>query len=101
MGHTEASVDLAIAAGLPPVALLCELVDPDSSTGSIASRDACLKFAKQHQLKVVSIAALKKWREDKEGPLSSEQGSALTNGKSLDEHRGVKLDQQKVVGPQA
>lgn len=98
MGHTEASVDLAIAAGLPPVALLCELVDPDSPTGAIASRDACLKFAQQHGLKVVSIAALKKWREEREGPLKSQD--ALVNGKSMDEIRGVKLDEQKVVGPQ-
>lgn len=91
MGHTEASVDLAIAAGLPPVALLCELVDPDAEDGSIASRDACLKFAKQHQLKVISIAALKKWREDREGPLDVNLGG--------DKERGVQLEQQEVVGP--
>ena len=33
-GHTEASVDLAILARLPPVAVLCEIVD--DADGSVA-----------------------------------------------------------------
>ncbi len=66
MGHTEASVDLCKLAGLPPAGLLCELVDPDDEEGGIASRDACLKFAKKHGLKVTTIELLKKYREEKE-----------------------------------
>lgn len=61
-GHTEASVDLCKAAGLPPAGLLCELVDPADAHGGIAARDACLAFAKQHGLRVTTIEALRAWQ---------------------------------------
>lgn len=96
MGHTEASVDLAVAAGFPAAALLCELVDPDSKGGDIAARDACFKFAREHGLKVVTIEALKRWREEREGPLKLPGGEG-----ALDRQRGVSLSEQKVVGPAA
>lgn len=91
-GHTEASVDLCQAAGLPPAALLCELVDPDDEQGGIASRDACFAFAKKHGLKVITIEALEAWKEANEGPLPAAQ-------EKLDVERGVNLDGQQVVGP--
>ncbi|PWN21408.1 hypothetical protein BCV69DRAFT_247938 [Microstroma glucosiphilum] len=96
-GHTEAAVDLATAANLPPAALLCELVDPDSPQGSIASRDACFKFARQHDLKIITIDALKAWREEKEGPLPAELVKIAGSAKQ----RGVDLQEQSVVGPRA
>ncbi|PWN48025.1 3,4-dihydroxy-2-butanone 4-phosphate synthase [Violaceomyces palustris] len=71
--------DLCIAAGLAPAALLCELVDPDDEEGGIASRDACLKFAKQHGLKVISIEELKRWREEREGPLQLAVGGLASS----------------------
>lgn len=55
-GHTEASVDLAILAGLPPVAVLCEIVDNDD--GSMARLPKLREFAKQENLKIISIADL-------------------------------------------
>ncbi|WFD21200.1 3,4-dihydroxy-2-butanone-4-phosphate synthase [Malassezia caprae] len=58
-GHTEATIDLCKLAGLPPAGLLCELVDPDDALGGIAARDACLKFAKTHGLRVTTIQALR------------------------------------------
>lgn len=61
-GHTEAAVDLAKAANLPPAGLLCELVDADDALGGIAARDACLKFAKEHNIKVSSIERLREWQ---------------------------------------
>ena len=96
-GHTEASVDLCKLAGLPPAGLLCELVDPDDEDGGIASRDACLKFAKKHGLKVTTIELLKKYREQTEGELDE----ALRQKLQADEARGVKIDEQMVVPPAA
>lgn len=58
-GHTEATVDLCKAAGLPPAGLLCELVDPDDPQGGIAARDACLKFAAAHGIKVTTIERMR------------------------------------------
>ncbi|SNX88005.1 probable RIB3 - 3,4-dihydroxy-2-butanone 4-phosphate synthase [Melanopsichium pennsylvanicum] len=95
MGHTEASVDLCKLAGLAPAGLLCELVDPDDEQGGIASRDACLKFAKKWGLKVCTIEMLKKYREEKEGVLDQD----LKHKLGEDTTRGVKMDEQKVVPP--
>jgi hypothetical protein len=69
------------------------LVDPADEEGGIASRDACFAFAREHNIRVTTIEMLKKWREEREGPLS------LPNGSILDQERGVKLNAQKVVGP--
>ncbi|KAL6222877.1 hypothetical protein ACLB2K_006267 [Fragaria x ananassa] len=54
-GHTEASVDLAMLAGLDPVAVLCEIVDDD---GSMARLPRLRQFAKADNLKIISIADL-------------------------------------------
>lgn len=54
-GHTEASVDLAVLAGLDPVAVLCEVVDDD---GSMARLPKLRQFAERENLKVISIADL-------------------------------------------
>ena len=52
-GHTEASVDLAALAGLPPVAVLCEIVDNDD--GSVARLPWLHEFAMRENLKIISI----------------------------------------------
>jgi len=54
-GHTEASVDLTVLAGLDPVGVLCEIVDDD---GSMARLPKLREFAAENNLKVVSIADL-------------------------------------------
>jgi 3,4-dihydroxy 2-butanone 4-phosphate synthase/GTP cyclohydrolase II len=54
-GHTEASADLATLAGLNPTAVLCEIVDDD---GSMARLPRLQKFAKEHNLPLISIADL-------------------------------------------
>ncbi|KAG0243016.1 3,4-dihydroxy-2-butanone 4-phosphate synthase [Mortierella sp. GBAus27b] len=61
-GHTEASVDLCILAKLQPVAVICELVN--DSDGSMARRDDCYKFAKEHGIKLITIADLIKYRNE-------------------------------------
>jgi 3,4-dihydroxy 2-butanone 4-phosphate synthase / GTP cyclohydrolase II len=62
-GHTEASVDLARAAGLAPAAIICEIVNDDGTM----KRGAELKsFAAEHGLKMGSIADLIRWRLGRE-----------------------------------
>ncbi len=58
-GHTEAGVDLARLAGLYPAAVICEIQNPD---GSMARLPELIDYAKQHQLKLISIADLISYR---------------------------------------
>ncbi len=59
-GHTEATVDLARAAGLTPAGVLCEIVTEDKS--SMARLDELERFAQHHGLPLISIADLIRWR---------------------------------------
>ena len=54
-GHTEAAVDLAILAGLPPAGVLCELVNDD---GTVQRLPQLLEFKRRFGLKMISIAQL-------------------------------------------
>lgn len=54
-GHTEAAVDLARLAGLPPVGAIAELVHDD---GSMMRAPECRAFADAHGLVMISIADL-------------------------------------------
>jgi len=54
-GHTEAAVDLARLAGLPPAGAICELVNDD---GTMMRRPQLIAFARKHRLAIVSIADL-------------------------------------------
>ncbi|KAF2283943.1 hypothetical protein GH714_017447 [Hevea brasiliensis] len=62
-GHTEASVDLAMLAGLEPVAVLCEIVDDD---GSMARLPRLRQFAQAENLKIISIADLIRYRRKRD-----------------------------------
>ncbi len=59
-GHTEATVDLARAAGLTPAGVLCEIVSEDKS--SMARLPELERFAARHGLPLISIADLIRWR---------------------------------------
>jgi len=59
-GHTEGSVDLMKLAGLPPQAVLCELMNAD---GSMAKLDKIISFAEQHDLIVLSIEDITYYRK--------------------------------------
>ena len=59
-GHTEAAVDLARAAGMSPAGVLCEVVSEDKST--MARLPELEKFAATHQLLLISIADLIRYR---------------------------------------
>jgi len=58
-GHTEASVDLAMLAGLEPAAVLVEILNED---GSMARRPQLEVFAREHCLKIGTIAELIHYR---------------------------------------
>ena len=59
MGQTEGSTDLMRLAGLKPAAVICEIMNPD---GSMARFPDLEKFAKQHQLSLLSIRDLIQYR---------------------------------------
>jgi 3,4-dihydroxy 2-butanone 4-phosphate synthase/GTP cyclohydrolase II len=58
-GHTEAAVDLCQLAGLKPAGVLCELMNDD---GTMSRRAEIEAFAKQHNLKIGTIADLIRYR---------------------------------------
>ena len=62
-GHTEASIDLAEAAGCAPVGLLAEIVNDD---GTVKRLDDLRQFAKENSLPLISIADLIAWRQQRE-----------------------------------
>jgi 3,4-dihydroxy 2-butanone 4-phosphate synthase/GTP cyclohydrolase II len=62
-GHTEASVDLSMLAGLEPAAVLVEILNED---GSMARRPELEKFAREHGLKIGTIADLIHYRMETE-----------------------------------
>lgn len=62
-GHTEAAVDLCQLASLPPVGVICELVNDD---GTVMCAAEVAAFAEQHGLLVVSVADLINWRRERE-----------------------------------
>ncbi|HET9071911.1 MAG TPA: bifunctional 3,4-dihydroxy-2-butanone-4-phosphate synthase/GTP cyclohydrolase II [Acidimicrobiales bacterium] len=59
-GHTEAAVDLARLAGLPPAGVLCEVVSADRL--SMARRPELEAFAAEYQLTLITIADLVRYR---------------------------------------
>jgi 3,4-dihydroxy 2-butanone 4-phosphate synthase/GTP cyclohydrolase II len=59
-GHTEATVDLARMAGLYPAGILCEIVD-DKKMG-MARQPELRAFAREHDLYMISIADLIRYR---------------------------------------
>ena len=62
-GHTEAASDLASLAGLEPVGLLSELMNDD---GSVKRGDEVFKFAKENNLRIISVADIIQYREKRE-----------------------------------
>jgi 3,4-dihydroxy 2-butanone 4-phosphate synthase/GTP cyclohydrolase II len=58
-GQTEASVDLARLAGLVPAGVICEIMNDD---GSMARVPDLTEFCKQHNLKMLTVAELIRYR---------------------------------------
>jgi len=62
-GHTEAAVDLAVLAGLPPVGVICEILNKD---GKMARLKDLVVLARIWGIKIVSIRDLIAYRRRKE-----------------------------------
>src|ERR1700733_4033437 len=58
-GQTEASVDLALMAGLKPAGVICEIMKDD---GTMARVPDLVKFCEEHGLKMVTVADLIRYR---------------------------------------
>jgi 3,4-dihydroxy 2-butanone 4-phosphate synthase / GTP cyclohydrolase II len=59
VGQTEASVDLARLAGLPPAGVICEILNDD---GSMARRPELEQFARRHDLRFITVAQIVAYR---------------------------------------
>ncbi|MFQ3612486.1 MAG: 3,4-dihydroxy-2-butanone-4-phosphate synthase [Cyanobacteriota bacterium] len=73
-GHTEAAVDLSILAGLYPAGVICEIQNPD---GSMARLPQLMDYARQHNLKIITIAHLIEYRLHTEQLVYREAMAAL------------------------
>ncbi len=62
-GHTEAGCDLTALAGLTPAAAICEILKPD---GTMARLPDLMVFAREHGLKIGTIADLIQYRSEHE-----------------------------------
>lgn len=62
-GHTEAAVDLARMAGLYPAGVICEIMKDD---GTMARLPDLVEYSRRHQLKLITIADLIKYRSHEE-----------------------------------
>ena len=62
-GHTEASIDLSVLAGLKPSGVICEIMADD---GTMARGKMLYNFAKKHSLKIISIEDLIRYRRKNE-----------------------------------
>jgi 3,4-dihydroxy 2-butanone 4-phosphate synthase / GTP cyclohydrolase II len=62
-GQTEASVDMSRIAGLDPSAVICEIMNEDGTMARMAELEV---FAEKHDLKIISVADLVRYRIQKE-----------------------------------
>jgi len=58
-GQTEASVDLARIAGLFPAGVICEIMKEDGSMARVAD---LIEFAERHDVKIITVADLIRYR---------------------------------------
>ena len=62
-GHTEAAVDMATLAGFSPAGEICEIMNDD---GHMARVPDLMKFVEKHDLKLITITDLIKYRKSTE-----------------------------------
>ena len=73
-GHTEAGCDLAQLAGLTPASVICEILKDD---GTMARLPDLVEFAREHGLKIGTIADLIHYRSRTESLVKREYERAL------------------------
>jgi len=69
-GHTEAALDLARFANLPPAAVICEIMNDD---GTMARVGQLGEYQRKHNLKACTIAQLIEYRRRSEKLVSRDQ----------------------------
>ena len=62
-GHTEAAVDLATMAGMFPAGVICEVMNED---GTMARMPELIRVAREHGMKLISIADMIEYRRHRE-----------------------------------
>lgn len=60
-GHTEATVDLSVLAGMKPAGICCEIM---SENGDMARTPELMEFAKKHEFKIITVADLIAYRKN-------------------------------------
>jgi 3,4-dihydroxy 2-butanone 4-phosphate synthase/GTP cyclohydrolase II len=73
-GHTEASVDLARLAGLPPAAVICEIMHDD---GTMARVGDLGEYQERHGLKACTVAQIIEYRRRSEKLVVREETISL------------------------
>ncbi|MGB0638869.1 MAG: 3,4-dihydroxy-2-butanone-4-phosphate synthase [Myxococcota bacterium] len=68
-GQTEGSVDLARLAGLPPYGVICEIMNED---GTMARLPDLERFGAEHNIRIVAVADIIRWRLRHETLVQSE-----------------------------
>lgn len=68
-GHTEATVDLALLAGLKPCGLCCEIMRED---GTMMRTTELLELAEKFQMTVITVADLVRYRMDRDSLVRQE-----------------------------
>ena len=73
-GHTEAALDLARLAGLPPAGVICEIMNDDGTMARVGHLGA---YQQRHGLKACTIAQLIQYRRRSEKLVHREQTIAM------------------------
>ncbi len=107
-GQTEASVDLARAAGLVPAGVICEIMNDD---GTMARVPELVEFCRLHELKLLTVADLirhrmrheRHMRRVAEGVLPTRYGEfrMIVYTSEADEELHVALVRGELEGPEA
>lgn len=74
VGHTEAAVDLARLAGSRPAGVICEIMNED---GTMARVPELRKLADEHEVKMITIKDLVRYRHQKESLITREIETVL------------------------
>jgi 3,4-dihydroxy 2-butanone 4-phosphate synthase / GTP cyclohydrolase II len=95
-GQTEGSVDLAALAGLIPAGVICEIMNDD---GSMARLPDLRRFADEHQLQILTIADLIRYRLQTEKLVNRRSDFPIRLDATGSEWQAVVYDSSVAAGP--
>lgn len=106
-GQTEAAVDLAKMSGFGPGGVICEIMSAD---GTMARVPELMEFCRKHELKMISVADLIRYRlqnetfirREAEGMIRTEFGefSTIAYASSIDPETHLALVKGDIHGPE-